>query len=66
MKWGITLLAELQRMRDKMDCVWDRLYEERPIAKEQEIWQGVEKLPKFEGTGRRSPGPRSSRNIKSF
>jgi len=64
MKWGITLLAELQRMRDKMDCVWDRLYEERPIAKEQEIWQWIEKFQKFEGTGRRSFKSLSNQTIR--
>jgi hypothetical protein len=53
-------------MMDKMDYVRDRFYEEHSIQKEQEMWQGVEKIPKFEGIGRRSPGPRSSRNIKLF
>ena len=65
-EWRMRLFAELQRMKDKMDRLWERLYEEPLIAKEQEIWQGVEKLPKFEGTGRRDPRPRSGRNIKSF
>ncbi len=65
-EWRITLSAELQRMKDKMDRLWDKLYEEPLIAKEQEIWQGVEKLPKFEGTGRRNQRPRLNRSIKSF
>jgi hypothetical protein len=66
MKRKIRLLGEWQTIRDKMDGVEDRPYEGRPIAKEQGIWQRVEKLPKFEGTGRRSLGSRSNRNIKSF
>jgi hypothetical protein len=65
MEWGITSLADLQRMKEKMDRVWERLFEESPVAKEREIWQWVEKLPKFEGTGRRSLESRSTKSIKS-
>jgi hypothetical protein len=65
MEWGITSLADLQRMKDKMDRVWKSLLDETPIAGERETWQWVEKLPKFEGTGRRSFKSRSNKNIKS-
>lgn len=60
MKSGIGYLAELQEMKEKMDRVWNTLLEESPIAKEQEIWQWVEKFQKFEGTGRRSFNPHSN------
>jgi len=65
MEWGVTVLADLQRMKEKMDRVWENLFEESAIAKEREIWQWVEKLPKFEGTGRRSLQSRSNKTIKS-
>ena len=54
MKSGIGYLAELQEMREKMDRVWSTLLEESPIAKGQEIWEWIEKIPTFEGTGRSS------------
>ena len=63
MEWGVTVLADLQRMKEKMDRVWDSLLEERTIAKEREMWQWVERLPKFEGTGRRSIKSRSNKPI---
>ena len=64
MDWGVTLFADLQTMRKKMDRVWDSLFEETPIANERERWQWVEKLPKFEGTGRRNLKSRSNHTIK--
>ena len=65
MEWGVTLLADLQRMKKKMDRVWDSLSEEGSVTEEREIWQWIEKLPKFEGTGRRSLKARSNKTIKS-
>jgi len=65
MKLGITLLGELQKMREKMDLVRNDLFEKSPRKKEVDF-QWVEKLPKFEGTGRRTLRSRSSRSIKSF
>jgi hypothetical protein len=65
MEWGVKLLADFQRMKEKMDRVWNSLLEESPITEEREIWQWIEKLPKFEGTGRRSLKTRSSKTIKS-
>ncbi len=65
MKWGVSLLADLQRMREKMDRVWNSLSEESAIAEDREMWQWVEKLPKFEETGRRTLRSRSNENIKS-
>jgi hypothetical protein len=64
MEWGVTLLADLQRMKEEMDRARDNLLRESAIAKEREIWQWVEKLPKFEGTGRRSLKSRSNKTIK--
>jgi len=64
MKWGIGHLADLQEMKEKMDRVWNTLFEESPIAKEQEIRQWIEKFPKFEGTGRGSFKSRSNKTIR--
>jgi len=64
MEWGVTSLADLLRMREKMDRMWNSLFEESPIAEEREIWQWVEKLPKFERTGRRSLKSRVDKTIK--
>ncbi len=48
MEWGVKLLADLQRMRDKMDRTWDSLSKQGPFAQETEMWQWVEELPKFQ------------------
>jgi hypothetical protein len=64
MKSGIGYLAELQKMKAKMDREWNTLFEESPIAKEQEIWQWIEKFPKFEGTGRRGFKSGSNKSIR--
>ena len=65
MEWGVTLLADLQRMKEKMDRVWESLSEESATAKEGEMWEWVAKLPKFQGTGRRILKSRSNNIIKS-
>jgi len=65
MKLGTTLLGELQKMKEKMDLVWNDLFEKNP-GKKDEDFQWVEKLPKFGGAGIRTLRSRSSRNIKSF
>jgi len=65
MEWGVTLLADFQRMKEKIDRAWDSLIKESAIPKEREIWQWVEKLSKFEGTGRRCLISRSNKTIKS-
>ena len=64
MRWGISHLEELQEMKEKMDRVWNTLFEESPIAKEQEIWQWIENFPRFEGTGRRSLRSRSNKTAR--
>ena len=64
MELGTMLLADLQRMKEEMDRVLESLSEESAIAKEREVWQWVEKLSKFEGTGRRSLKSRSNKTIK--
>jgi hypothetical protein len=65
MEWGVKLLADFQRMKEKMERMWNSFSEETPITEEREIWQWIEKLPKFEGTGRRSLKARSNKTIKS-
>lgn len=64
MEWKVTLLADLQRVKEKMERIWDSLSGENTIMKEREVWPWVEKLPKFEGTGRRSLKSRSNKAIK--
>lgn len=64
MEWGSRLLADLQRMREKMDRTWNSLSEQAPFDQEREMWQWVENLPKFEGTGRRCLRSRSNKTIK--
>jgi hypothetical protein len=64
MKWEISLLTDLQRMREKIDRVWDRVSNHSPFAQEREIWQWVERFPKFEGRGRRCLRLRLKRTIK--
>jgi hypothetical protein len=64
MKWEIGHLAELQEMKEKMDRVWNTLFEESPIAKEHEIWQWIENFPRFEGTGRGSFRSRSNKTSR--
>jgi len=65
MKLGMTLLGELQEMKEKMDLVWNDLFDKK-AEKEEETMQWVERLPKPEGTGRRSLRPRSNKTIRSF
>ncbi len=62
MPQGVTLFDRLQRMKEEMDRVWNNLVEENPMEIELERWQGVEKLPKFEGVGKNS----KSRSVKSI
>jgi len=63
MKLGMTLLVELQEMKERMDLVWNDLFDKKA---EEEAMQWVERLPKSEGTGRRSLKPRSNKTIRSF
>jgi hypothetical protein len=37
MEWGVTSLADLQRMKKKMDRAWDSFSEEGPVTEEREI-----------------------------
>jgi hypothetical protein len=64
MDWGITFFDELKRMKEKMDQTWGELFEEH-TGYEPEVSPWIEKLPKFEGTGR-APKSRSRKTIKSF
>ena len=63
MERGVTLLDDLRRMKEEMDRAWNNLLEKSATAKEWEIWQGLEKIPKFEGTGRRIVKSRSNKII---
>jgi len=63
MDWGITFLDELQRMKKKMDETWSELFEQNR-GYEREVNQWIEKLPKFQGTGRTSKS-RTNKTIKS-
>jgi len=49
MKLGITFLGELQVMKEKMDLVWNNLFD-KSLGQEGEGMLWVEKLPKYEGT----------------
>ena len=65
MEWGVRSLADLQRIKEEMDRAWDNLMNESAIAQEPEIWRWIDKLPKFEGTGRRSLKARSNKANRS-
>ncbi len=64
MEWEGALIADLLRMKEEMDRVWDSLLEESAVARERKIWEWVEKLPKFEGTARRNLKSRTNKTIK--
>jgi hypothetical protein len=62
MKWGISSLDELQKMKEKMDRAWHELFEENHGTQEwMEHWD--ENLAKFEGT-KRTLQSRSKKGIK--
>ena len=62
MKLGITPVEKLKEMKEKMDLVWNDLFERSP-GKSEEDFQWVAKLPGSEGTGRRSFRSRSDKHI---
>jgi len=67
MKRNITLseeLKELQKMKEEMDRLWNSLLEQSHGMKEEELWQWCERLPKFEGVGRKSPNSKLSKTVK--
>jgi hypothetical protein len=58
MERNMTLSEELkkfQKMKAEMDHLWNSLLFETPNRREEEIWEWCERLPKFEGIGRKSP-----------
>jgi len=57
-------LKKLQKMKEEMDRLWNNLFVETPSRREEEIWQWCERLPKFEGVGRRSSNPRLNKTAK--
>jgi hypothetical protein len=65
MKLEIALFGELQRMKEKMDRIWNGLFE-KSLEKKEENSRWIEKLPGVERTGRRSLGLPSNKNIRSF
>jgi hypothetical protein len=64
MEWGVTTLADLQRMKREMDRSWDSLIRKSAFPQEWEISQWIKELPKFEGTGRRNLKSRSNKTTK--
>ncbi len=67
MKRNITLseeLKELQTLKEEMDRLWNSLLEESLGMKEEGLWQWSERLPKFEGLGRKSSKSRLSKTVK--
>ncbi len=65
MKSRMTSLDELWRMKEEMDRMWSDLFQENLGRKEEDTWQWVDKLPKFEGAGRRSLRVRSNKIVRS-
>jgi len=57
-------LKKLQKMKEEMDRLWNKLFVETPNRREEEIWQWCERLPKFEGVGRKSPKSKLSKTVK--
>ncbi len=57
-------LRELQKMKEEMDRLWNNLLEESLGMKEGELWQWCERLPKFEGVGRKSPKSKLNKTVK--
>ncbi len=51
-------------MKEEMDRLWSNLFVETPNRGEEEIWQWCERLPKFEGIGRKSSDPRLNKTAK--
>ncbi len=64
MERKVTSLADLQKMREEMERAWESLMKRSTTVEEREVWKWVEKLPKFEGTGKRNLNPRSNKTIK--
>ncbi len=50
MRSAIPSVAALHTMNDEMNRILK--YLENSTSKEEELWQWIEKLPKFQGTGR--------------
>jgi len=66
-KRNITLseeLMELQKMKEEMDRLWNSLLEQSLGMKEEELWQWCERLPNFEGVGRKSSKSKLSKTVK--
>lgn len=67
MKQNITFseeLEKLQKMKEEMDRLWKKLFVETPNNRQEEMWQWCERLPKFEGVGRKSSNPRLNKTVK--
>ncbi len=58
-------LDEFMKMKEEMDRVWNNLFKKPSEKKFEEVWQWVEKLPKFEGAGRSGSRSRSIKTIRS-
>ncbi len=67
MKRNVTLpeeLKEFQKMKEEMDRLWNSLLEESLGIQEEELWQRCERLPKFEGVGRKNPKSKLNKTVK--
>jgi len=67
MKQNITFseeLKKLQKMKEEMDRLWKNLFAEAPNRREEELWQWCERLPKFEGVGRKGPKSKLGKTVK--
>ncbi len=67
MKRNVTFseeLKKLQKMKEEMDRLWNNLLVETPNRREEEIWQWCERLPKFEGVGRKGLNPKLNKTVK--
>ena len=57
-------LKKLQKMKEEMDRLWNNVIERSHGMKEEGLWQWCERLPKFEGVGRKSPKSKLSKTVK--
>jgi len=61
MRLQIGFFGRIEEMKERMDLLWHDLFERSP-RKRRENFHSFEKLPKFEGTGRKSLRSRSTKH----
>ncbi|MGZ3535245.1 MAG: hypothetical protein ACXU99_15630 [Thermodesulfobacteriota bacterium] len=57
-------LKKLQKMKEEMDRLWNNLIGQSFEMEGDELWGSCERLPKFEGVGRKSSNPRLNKSVK--